>query len=193
MNNPKILAFSGSAREGSLNTKLATAFADKLKIEGGEVKLISLADYPIPIYDGDFEKEHGIPKQAKQLHELFRSHHGIFIACPEYNGGYTPLLKNTIDWISRIKIDGEPSVFKNRIFALGAATTGGLGGIRGLIGIRPVLEVALGAMVLPDQIILPKASEVFSDPSQGIPEHVSKRFTEVAKIFVTALRRFNQD
>ena len=193
MNKPKILAFSGSAREGSLNTKLATAVTEKLREVGGEVNLISLTDYPLPIYDGDFEKEHGIPKQAEQLHELFRTHRGIFIACPEYNGGYTPLLKNAIDWISRISIEGEPSVFKGRIFALGAATPGGLGGIRGLIGIRPVLEVALGAMVLPDQIILPKAGDVFANSDQGLPEQVSKRFTEVAKIFVSAINRFNSN
>ena len=193
MDNPKILAISGSARKSSLNAKLAAAVTDKLTAEGGEVNLISLADYPLPIYDGDFEDEHGNPESAQQLHELFRTHHGIFIACPEYNGGYTPLLKNAIDWISRIKIEGEPSVFKNRIILLGAATPGGLGGIRGLISIRTVLEVALGAMVLPDQLMIPKAGEVFANPDQGIPEQTTNRLTEVAKIFLTALRKLNTD
>ena len=193
MSKPKILAFSGSTRNGSLNSRLATIVANELRIAGGEVNLISLSDYPLPIYDGDFEKENSVPEQAHQLHELFRTHQGIFIACPEYNGGYTPLLKNTIDWISRIKVEGEQSVFKNRIFALGAATPGGLGGIRGLIGIRPVLEVALGAMVLPDQLIIPKAGDVFEKSDLDIPEQIANRINTVAKIIVTAVRRFNTE
>ena len=92
-------------------------------------------------------------------------HDGIFIAAPEYNASLAPLLKNALDWVSRIKDDGEIplQVFKSRVFAVGSASPGGFGGIRGLIHLRQSLELGLGALVLPDQIAVPRAMEAFDD------------------------------
>ncbi len=67
---------------------------------GGEVSVIDLKDYPLPLFDQDLEQVQGPPKNAMKLKELFLSHQGFILACPEYNSSITPLLKNTIDWVS---------------------------------------------------------------------------------------------
>jgi chromate reductase len=92
-------------------------------------------------------------------------HTGIFIACPEYNASITPLLKNTLDWVSRVRIEGEEplAVYKTRVFALGSCSPGGLGGLRGVNVVRSTLELGVGALVLPDQFAVAKAAEAFED------------------------------
>src|SRR5215210_3337114 len=103
MAQPKILVFAGSIRTGSFNAKLAAVVAKELALAGADVRHISLADFPMPIYDGDAEAAHGAPENAVTLKRLFATQHGIFIASPEYNASVTPLLKNTLDWISRVR------------------------------------------------------------------------------------------
>ena len=162
-NSMKLLFLAGSVREGSLNKRLARLGADIAHANGIAATFADLGDYPMPLYDGDLETKSGPPENAGKLKALMELHQGVFIAAPEYNASITPLLKNTLDWVSRVKRDGEvPSqVYKTRVFALGAASPGGFGGVRGLPHVRQVLEIGLGALVLPDQIIVAKAHEAF--------------------------------
>jgi len=161
----KLLFVSGSARADSLNKKLARLAAAIATADGIPATFADLGDYPMPLYDGDLEVKDGPPENAKKLEALMQVHAGIFIAAPEYNAGITPLLKNTLDWISRVRAGGEAPlwVFKTRVFALGAASTGGFGGVRGLIMVRQTLQLGLGALVLPEQISLPHARDTFDD------------------------------
>ncbi|WP_417668326.1 NADPH-dependent FMN reductase [Roseibium sp.] len=163
MRLPRVLVLSGSVRSGSYNTKLAALVGKRLALSEVDVTRISLADYPLPIYDGDLEASQGLPHNAQVLKSLFLQQEGIFIACPEYNAGIAPLLKNALDWISRSSAHGEPSkaAFKNRIFAIGAAATGSSGGLRGLIGMRTIMEVGLGAHLLPQMVTVTKAQTGF--------------------------------
>lgn len=165
MRAPRILVFAGSTRSGSYNGRLAGHMMKRLALAEAEVNLISLADYPLPIFDADLEKEKGAPENSLRLKRLFQHHDGVFIASPEYNTSLTPLLKNTIDWVSRLSDDGEPpsAAFKNRVFALGAASPGQFGGMRGLIGLRAILEIGLGALVIPEMVSVPKAREAFDE------------------------------
>ncbi|MEJ8475102.1 NADPH-dependent FMN reductase [Roseibium algae] len=164
MIQPRILTLSGSTRSGSYNTKLAALVAKHLALGMSEVTHISLVDYPLPLYDGDLEANQGLPKNAQILKKLILKQDGIFIACPEYNAGVTPVLKNAIDWISRPSEQDEPPgvAFKNRIFALGAASPGAHGGMSGLIGMRTILEVGLGATVLPQMVVVSRAATGFN-------------------------------
>jgi NAD(P)H-dependent FMN reductase len=165
MSSTKLLFFAGSAREASFNKRLARLGSEIAEANGIPSAFADLGDYPMPVYDADLQAIEGIPDNARKLEALFRVHSGIFIACPEYNASITPLLKNTLDWISRIKTEGEEplAVFKTRVFALGSASPGGMGGLRGLNTVRQVLELGLGALVLPDQFAVPKAGEAFED------------------------------
>lgn len=161
MANPRILVFAGSIRAGSLNQKLAMAVVKELALLDAAVTHVSLADYPMPIYDGDLEAQSGPPENAQKLQRLMGEHHGIFIASPEYNAGVTPLLKNTIDWVSRCKV--PPNPYKDRVFAIGGASPGGLGAYRGLMMLRQSLTLGLGATVLPEQIAVSRASDAFGE------------------------------
>ena len=161
----RLLFMAGSAREGSLNRRLARLAHDVAEANGIAATFADIGDYPMPIYDGDLEAREGPPDNARKLKSLMSVHHGIFLVAPEYNASLAPLLKNAIDWVSRVKEDdGRASaVYKTRVFALGSASPGALGGMRGLIALRQSLELGLGALVLPDQIAVPRAMDAFGD------------------------------
>ena len=161
----RLLFMAGSAREASFNKRLARLAHDVAEANGIAATWVDIGDYPMPIYDGDLEARDGPPDNARKLKALFEVHDGIFLACPEYDASITPLLKNTIDWIGRVKEDngGPSTVFKTRVFAIGSASPGALGGLRGLIAVRHTLELGLGALVLPDQIAVPRAADAFGD------------------------------
>jgi NAD(P)H-dependent FMN reductase len=161
----RLLFIAGSAREKSWNKKLARLGENIADANGIKATFADLADYPMPIYCGDIEVRDGPPDNARKLKALMNVHTGIFIASPEYNASFSPLLKNALDWVSHIKDEGEPplQVYRTRIFALGSASSGGMGGLRGLSQLRLVLELGLGALVLPDQFAVPRAMDAFDD------------------------------
>lgn len=161
----RILVFSGSVRSGSFNARLAAAAAAELARLDADVSLISLADYSLPLYDGDLEANEGIPDAALKLKRQFCAHRGIFIAGPEYNAGMTPLLKNAIDWVSRVKEAGEKplAAYHGRVFALGSASPGGYGGFRSQMATRQVLEIGCGALVIPENCAVAAAHQAFDE------------------------------
>ena len=96
--SPKIIALSGSSRDKSWNKKLVGIAADGARSVGAEVTNINLADFPMPLYNGDLEEKQGLPNAVQDLKSLMINCDGFLIASPEYNGGYSALLKNAIDW-----------------------------------------------------------------------------------------------
>ncbi len=158
----RILVFAGSARTGSHNKKLANAAATAVRSAGAEATLIDLADYPMPLYDGDLEAREGVPPAARKLKDLFIAHQGLLIASPENNASVSALLKNTLDWISRQ--DGSESglvPYQGKVAALAGASPGALGGLRGLTHLRAILQT-LNVLVLSEQFALGRAHEAFN-------------------------------
>ncbi len=150
----KLLAFSGSTRTGSLNSLvLQTAIAGAESVEGASVTLVNLKDYPMPLYNGDDEQATGMPEAAQRLLRVFEAHDGLLLASPEYNGFFTPLIKNTFDWMTRTEPDGKVGlrVFKRYPVALVSASPGIVGGLRSLMMVRMYLG-NLGCLVLPEQV-----------------------------------------
>jgi NAD(P)H-dependent FMN reductase len=120
---PRILVIAGSRRKASFNGRLARLGAAAVEKAGGAATLLSLDEYPLPIYDGDVEADTGIPQAAMQLKEIFKSHSGLLIASPEYNASVAPLLKNTIDWVSRATPTENGKVpYQGKVVALVAAS-----------------------------------------------------------------------
>src|ERR1700759_5860383 len=156
----KILVTPGSLRPGSLKAKLAPTIAAELAQSGAEVTRISLADFPLPIYDGDLQAKSGIPKTALNLKRMMASHHGVLIVTPEYNDSIPSLLKNAIDWVSRVQDPQETrgQVFRDRAFAIASASGGRLGGSRALMALRLILT-ACQEHVIPNQRSIPFARE----------------------------------
>ena len=165
MSAPKILVILGSLRTGSHNARLAALAAKELALLDAEVTRISLEDYELPLFDADLAAASGPPVAAFKLRQVLVAHRGVFITSPEYSASITPLLKNAIDWVSRVRERGEPTyaAFKGRVFALGSATSGGGGGIRSLMALRQILELGCGALVIPEQVSVPRAELAFDD------------------------------
>ena len=169
-NQPKILAFAGSTREASFNKKLVKIAAAGAKVSGVEVTYIDLKDYPMPLFNEDLQLKEGLPQAVIDLKTLMKAHQGFLIACPEYNSSITPLLKNTIDWVSRPEAGEAPmtlSCFRGKVAAIMAASPGGLGGLRGLVHVRSILE-SIGVLVIPEQIAIGSAYQVFDENSNLI-------------------------
>jgi len=189
---PKILVLAGSIRTGSFNARLAALAAKELTLAEAAVTLISLADFPMPLYDGDLEAASGPPENAYKLKRLMCLHQGVFIASPEYNASITPLLKNALDWVSRVREGREPplAAYKGRAFALGAASNGTYGGMRSLMALRQVLELGCGALVIPEQLAVREAASAFDEMDNlkdertaGLLQAVVNRLIDMARGF----------
>jgi len=182
-----LMFMAGSARDGSFNKKLARLATSIAKANGIPATFVDLADYPLPIYDGDLEAASGPPENAKKLKALMQAHSGVFIASPEYNAGVSPLLKNALDWVSRVREEDEAplQVYKTRVFMIVAASPGALGGVRGLMLLRQVLANGLGAIVLPDQMLLSRAHEAFDDEGRL---HSEKQLDQLKDLVLELVR-----
>lgn len=164
MTSPRILFFSGSTRDESLNKKLARNAWNIATAMDVDATYLDLRDYPMPIYNGDIEAESGLPAAARELKAEFVAHDGFFIASPEYNSSFSPLLKNSLDWISRPheKDEGSLIAYRGKVAALSAASPGGFGGLRGLVPLRMMLG-NIGVHLIPDQLAISAAHKAFDD------------------------------
>src|SRR5258705_13858164 len=89
-----VLVLSGSMRMDSLNTKMARLAAMTIEAQGGAVDFATMADFPMPGYNGDDEDEDGIPFAADTLRTRLEATDAFIIASPEYNGSMAGCVKN---------------------------------------------------------------------------------------------------
>jgi NAD(P)H-dependent FMN reductase len=164
MATPRILIVPGSLRTGSHNLRLAAAAAYEFAQAGVEVTRISLDDFPLPIYDGDLQSKSGVPKSAVNLKRMMAAHHGVLFVTPEYNASVPPLLKNAIDWVTRVQDNHEirGQVFRERAFAVASASESRLGGARALAALRLILT-ACHATVIPSHLALSFAGQAYDE------------------------------
>src|SRR6266568_606302 len=187
---PKILVIPGSLRAKSYNVRLAALATKELMLADADVTRISLLDYPLPIYDADSAETAGPPPNAVKLKQLMSAHQGVFIASPEYNASITPLIKNTIDWISAVRDAGEPplAAYQNRVLAVGAASPGRSGGMQSLLALRQVLAVGCRALVIPEQITIPNADGAFDEMDQLTDARTATQLKTVVRRLVEYAR-----
>jgi NAD(P)H-dependent FMN reductase len=182
---PKILVFAGSIRSGAYSGKTADLAWKELALLGADVTRISLADYPLPIMDEDLEAEKGVPENAYRLARLFAAHDGILIATPEYNGSIPPLLKNTIDWISRVRTDGGKPLrpLPDRVVAICSSSDGHFAGIRSAMHLRAVLSHIQMDVIAP-QCSVPHGGEAFDEDGGFREERLKKSMHRVCRTLV---------
>ncbi len=189
---PKILVIPGSLSVKSHNVRLAALITKELTLADADVTRISLADYPLPIYDAEIAEETGPILNAVRLKQLMGAHHGVFIASPEYNGSISPLIKNTLDWVSFVREGGEPrlSAYQNRVFALGGASAGPCGVVQSLSALRQVLAVGCRALVIAEQVSVGNAEQAFDEMDElrdaqaaGELKALVRKLIETANLF----------
>ncbi len=181
---PRTLAFSGSSRAGSLNLRLLHEAAAACRATGSEVTSIRLIDFPLPIYDGDFEDAHGVPENARRLAALITEHPALLIATPEYNATFPPALANAITWATRV----GHNPFSGKVAALLGASPGAFGGLRAVAALRAVLT-HLGVHVIPQQALLPAADTAFDAAGQLTHERTRTSVRGLAEALVTTASR----
>lgn len=184
----KIVTFAGSTRTGSYSAALSALAAKEIALLEAEPVHLSLADYPLPIYDGDLEASEGVPENAKRLHAQLAAADGVFIVTPEYNAGLPPLLKNAIDWVSRVR--GEGDAFGGPAWAIGCTSPGALGGYRASQMLRQSLALGLNCLVLGEQAMVANASQAFDEAGNFKDDKHTARLRGVLKklIDLSALR-----
>jgi len=182
---PRILAFSGSARRGSLNGRFLALAVAAAREAGGEVTLVDLKDFELPLYNGDLEDAQGLPGNAAKLIGLIAAHDALLVASPEYNSMITPLLKNTVDWCTR----GETNPFEGRVAAVISASPGIYGGVRSL-QLAQQLLLKLGCHIVPGQCVLPRADKALDAAGRPVDPRTQKSVEAMAAALVAAAARF---
>ena len=162
----KILVFAGSTRQHSFNRRLARQAAALASAAGAEATLLELGDLDIPLYNADLEAR-GTPADVLRLKQLLWEHPAWAICSPEYNGSYTALLKNTIDWASS-PVAGDATwrdgtlAFRGKVVGMLSASNGRLGGLRSQSHLAPLLHT-LGCWVAPSAYALSGAASAFDE------------------------------
>ncbi len=181
----KILVFAGSTRKGAYSGKVADCAGKELALQGADVTRISLADYDLPIMNQDLEAEKGIPENALRLARQFASHDAVLICTPEYNGGMPPLVKNTLDWISRVRKDnGKPiAPLNGKVAGICSSSDGHFAGIRSAAHLRQVMA-HMQMEVIAAQVSVPDASKAFGEDGDFIEERLRKGMSRLCKSLI---------
>jgi len=175
---PKILAFAGSLREHSLSKRVLSVAVEGARAAGGDVTVIDLIDFPMPIYNADEHARNGFDANALKFQDLIGEHDGLLISSPEYNGSIPGGLKNAIDWASRKSDKYEVTqVFKNKWGAMIASSPGSFGGLRCLAHLRAVLSI-MGVIILPMEIAVTFAAQKFEGDGDVMTDEKTKATLE---------------
>jgi chromate reductase len=183
---PRILVFAGSTRTGAYSGKTADVAQREFALQGAEVTRISLEDYPLPLMDQDLEREKGVPENAVKLARLFTEHDAICICTPEYNGSIPPLVKNTIDWVSRVRGD-RVRPYSGKPYAICSSSDGHFAGIRSAGHLRAVLA-HIQADVIAPQVSVPSAGEAFDEDGSFREERLRKGMVRLCGALIERAR-----
>jgi chromate reductase len=185
----RVLAISGSLRDGSFNTSLVRAAAE-LAPDGVEVEIYEGLEH-VPPYHQDLDQEGTeLPPAVRELRERIAIADALFIASPEYNGSIPGVLKNAIDWASARH---RGSSFRNKTVAIAGATTGAYGAIWAQQDLRRVLGIA-GARVIDGEVPVAYAQNAFDEDgrlqnpivAERLREHIAALVREAMPVAVAA-------
>ena len=189
---PRLILISGSIRKASINLRLARAcHAESQKLTlGGKMPPphvvtadeVAALQKDIPLYNGDLEAE-GFPEAALKLKNLLREADGLLVINPEYNGSVTPLMKNTLDWLSRTTEKGEPSysAYKGKVCAIISTSPGGLGGMRAHNHMRDIL-LNLGCDVIGASATIGGGFSAFNEDGSLKDEKNAQKVYQVSEL-----------
>lgn len=157
----KLLGISGSLRKGATNTKLVKEAARLSEFDSFE-----LADLRMPLYDGDVEEASGLPGEAVKLGAQILAADAIVISTPEYNGGVPGVLKNAIDWVSRV--EGNP--LKGKPIAILSAAAGRTGGARAQYALRLNLVYSQADVLQGPEVMISASFKAFGEDGKLLDE-----------------------
>ncbi|MBP9483831.1 MAG: NAD(P)H-dependent oxidoreductase [Negativicutes bacterium] len=160
MEKIKLIGLSGSLRKESYNTSL---LKEAQKVLPAEVEMEIFDIGTLPLYNQDMEAN--LPETVKGFKEKIRQANGLLIACPEYNYGYSGVLKNAIDWASRPDGDLAPPLLRKPAGIMGASISF-LGTARAQYPLRQVLGALNMPLVMKPEIFVTEAMNKFTAEGQ---------------------------
>jgi len=171
----KLLTISGSLRKASLNRKLLAEAARLF----GEADVTN-ADLRLPLYDGDLEEADGIPASVQILANQIADADAVVISSPEYNQAPSGVLKNALDWVSRV--DGSP--WASKPVALIHAAAGRTGGARANYALRLMMAPFGTDLLQGPEILVASAFQEFDEEGRLTNE----RYVKALSALMTDLR-----
>lgn len=159
------LGLCGALRAGSTNRMLLAEARRLLDPDGWDE-----GDLRLPLYDGDLEAAGGIPPGVARLAAQIAAADCVVIACPEYNKALPGVLKNALDWVSRVK--GAP--WRDKPVAIVSAAAGRAGGERAQYSLRLCLN-PFRARVLPGPEVLVADSARAFDAAGRLADPAAQR------------------
>lgn len=179
-NPSRFLVFSASLRRDSLNTRLAHLAADIIQKHGGLVDYATMQDFDSPSFNQDLEEKGIFPTPAAAFKDKILANDALIICSPEYNGSLPGVLKNVIDWVSRVR----PQPFNEKNALLMSASPSMAGGNRALWSLRMPLE-HLGTRVFPNMFSLAIAHKAFTTTGEIADTTLAQRFEENLVAFMS--------
>jgi chromate reductase len=175
----EVLGLSGSLRRASLNTKLLHAAA-ALAPAGVQVATATLHD--IPLYDGDVEAE-GIPAPVTALAERIAAADAVLVVSPEYNHSMPGVLKNGLDWLSRVP--GQP--FAHKPLAIMGTSPGRFGTVRMQAHLRQALLFTEARVLPKPEVMLSNGGALFDDAGRLQDENAARLVTRQLEALAAAV------
>lgn len=169
----RLLVFSASLRNDSLNTRLAKLAHQVIEKNGGIVDFANMSEFDCPSFNQDLEINDFHPAGAEEFRKRILANDAFVISSPEYNGSMPGMLKNVIDWVSRFR----PQPFNERHALLMSASPSMGGANKALWSLRVPLE-HLGTNIFPNMFSLAVAHKAFTAAGNLTDEILEKRFEE---------------
>lgn len=171
MQQLSILGICGALRAASTNRKL---LAEARRLFGpcdwAE------ADLRLPLYDGDLEAAQGVPSTVLHLADQIEASDAVVIATPEYNKALPGVLKNALDWVSRVP---GRQVWRDKPVAIMSAAGGRAGGERSQFSLRLCL-VPFRARVLPGpELMVADSSAAFDDAGRLLSDRYARTLEQL--------------
>ncbi len=175
----KLVAFCGSLRKASFNRMALNAFIERLPA-GTTAETIEIGDWPL--YDADIQAK-GFPDKVQAAQKAMLEAGGIVLVSPEYNYGPSGVLKNAIDWLSRM----TPQPFAAKPVALFGASGGVLGTARAQYQLRQIMVFLDGRVVNKPEVMIGGAANRFAD-GKLTDEATGKLLADLGAALVLAVR-----
>lgn len=172
----KIIAMVGSMSKESNNKKLVEFMKERYK---GRLEIEILPIEKLPMYNQDIELD--APEIVKELREQIKDSEGILFATPEYNHSIPAVLKNALDWFSRVE-----RVMTNKPSMIVGASMGTFGTIKAQIHLRQILNSGgIATLNLPgNEVFIGTIQDKLDDKGDLIDEPTIRFLDEVVENFI---------
>ncbi len=174
----KIAGISGSLRQQSTHRGILRNAAEQLAAKDIEFTAVEIGDFPL--YDQDLNAQ-GIPDVVQKAHDQLAKADAIILASPEYNYSVSGVLKNAIDWFSRV----ENQAFNGKAVSIMGASPG-MGTARSQYHLRQILVFLNAFVVNKPEVMIAQANGKFNEKGdltdQGTLDFLDKALTSLINL-----------